>query len=123
MDDVCRVFLIGESLFIDALAQLLAGEPWIALVGMATSPEAAVTGLPAAQPHLIILAQANNQAPQSPDLILDHSPDIPIIHADLNRDYVQVITSWRVSARRDDLLSTIRAVASRQQEATVEDKG
>lgn len=115
MSDVCRVFLIGESLFIDALTQLLAAESWIALAGTAISPQVAIAALPGTRADLIILTHAGNPTLQSPDLILDRFPDIPIIYADLNRDYVQVITSQRVSARREDLLSSIRALATRQQ--------
>lgn len=122
MDEVCRVFLIGESLFIDALAQLLADESWVELTGTAISTQMAIAAFNTARPHLIIMAHMGNRTPCSPDLILDHYPDIPIIYADLNRDYVQVITSQRVSARREDLLSTIRAYAVRQQQSLLEDE-
>ena len=121
MDELCRVFLIGESLFTDALAQLLAGESWVELTGTAVSPQIAIAVFHEVRPHLIIMAHGSDQAPQSPDLLLDHCPDIPLICADLNRDYVQVITSQRVSARRDDLLSTMRALSVKQQQPPWED--
>lgn len=112
MGELCRVFYIGESLFIDALAQVLVSEPWITPAGAAPSPEAAVAELLVAQPDLVILAYAGNQPPPSPDRILELCPDTPIVLADLSRDYVQVITSQRVGARRDDLVGAIRAVAT-----------
>lgn len=46
-----------------------------------------------------------------PNTLLNQFPDIPIIKADLNQDYVQIITSRRVNARRVDLLVAIHELA------------
>jgi hypothetical protein len=110
MDETCRVFLIGDSLFVETLAPLLAAEAWVTVMGTAVSPHAALTTIDTDRPHLIILAYAGSQPAHSPDPLLDHYPDIPIICADLNHDYVQVITSRRVSARRADLLAAIAEI-------------
>jgi hypothetical protein len=123
MDEVCRVFLIGDSLFTDTLGQLLGKEAWLSIKGTAVSPQAAIvsidrailTGLPQSTPHLIILVHAGDQAAQSPDPLLEHYPDVRIICADLNRDYVQVITSHRIGARSADLLSAIADLMAQQQ--------
>ncbi|MFO7536916.1 MAG: hypothetical protein R6X32_02515 [Chloroflexota bacterium] len=115
MDETCRVFLIGDSLFVETLAQLLAAETWVTVTGTAVSPHTALTTLDADLPHLIILAYAGNQPAHSPDPLLDHYPDLPIICADLNRDYVQVITSHRVNARRADLLAAIAEIVNSKQ--------
>ncbi|MFW6070444.1 MAG: hypothetical protein ACOC9X_05300 [bacterium] len=116
MDDVCRVFLIGESLLIDVLAQLLAEESWLEVEETALSPQVAIAAVPQARPHLFIVAHAGNRPPHSPDPILDHYPGIPIIHVDLNRDYVQIITSRRVGARRTDLLAAIKELSGASSE-------
>jgi hypothetical protein len=120
MDETCRVFLIGDSLFVETLAQLLAAETWVTVTGTAVSPHAALTTIDTDRPHLIILAHtsmahAGSQPAHSPDPLLDHYPDIPIICADLNHDYVQVITSRRVSARRADLLAAIAEIVNSNQ--------
>jgi hypothetical protein len=47
------------------------------------------------------------------DRLLAAHPDLPIILADLSHDYVQVITSRRVGARRSDLLAAIAALPKR----------
>lgn len=122
MQEACRVFLIGDSLFTESLAQTLAEAEDIRVMGTAVSPQTANLPLRIAVPHLVIFAHAGSQPPQSPDPIPDDYPDIPIIYADLNRDYIQVITSHRVSARRDDLLATIRALVSERDQLTMEDK-
>lgn len=107
-------------MFIDGLTQLLVKESWVKLAGTATAPEAALDAFQSSLPHVIILVHASNQAPQSPDLLLDHYPDIPLIYADLNRDYFQVITSQCVSARRDNLLDVIRTLTVGSQSLPVE---
>jgi DNA-binding NarL/FixJ family response regulator len=119
MDETCRVFLIGDSLFVETLAQLLADESWVTVTGTAVSPEAALPTIATDQPHLIILAYAGSQPGHSPDPLLDHYADIPVICADLNHDYVQVITSRRVSARRADLLAAIAEIRRTKDELRI----
>jgi hypothetical protein len=121
MDETCRVFLIGDSLFVETLAPLLADESWVTVTGTAVSPQDAIATITTDLPHLIILAytgtaHAGSQPAHSPDPLLDHYPDIPIICADLNHDYVQVITSRRVSARRADLLAAIAEIGRTKDE-------
>jgi DNA-binding NarL/FixJ family response regulator len=108
MDKICHIFLIGDSLFTETLAQLLAGEPWIRIAGTAVSPEEALACMATAVPDLAIIAHAAEGPHESPDLLLDHYPELPLICADLNRDYVQIITSRRVGASRNDLLAAIQ---------------
>jgi DNA-binding NarL/FixJ family response regulator len=112
MDRVCHIFLIGNSLFTETLAQLLAGEAWIQVAGTAVSPDQALACMTTAVPDLVIMAHAGNGPHESLDLLLEHYPDMPLICADLNRDYVQIITSRRVGASRHDLLAAIQDLAT-----------
>lgn len=108
MDEAdCRVFLIGDSLFTDSLGQVLSESVNIEIVGTAVSPTTAVAEVPKRFPHIIIVAKASQQVQTDLQLLLSIYPAIPIIHADLNQDYVQIITSRRVHARRTDLLAMI----------------
>lgn len=120
MEEECRIFLIGDSLFTESLAQMLAAVENIQVMGTAVSPQTALLPLQTAVPHLVIIAHAGSRPPQSADPILNDYPDIPIIYADLNRDYIQVITSRRVSARLDALLATIRALVSESERRSIE---
>jgi DNA-binding NarL/FixJ family response regulator len=110
MDRVCHIFLVGDSLFAETLAQLLGGETWIQVAGTAVSPHQALACLATAVPDLVIMAHAGDGPHESPDFLLEHYPDIPLICADLNRDYVQIITSRRVGASRNALLAAIAII-------------
>lgn len=113
MEEDCRVFLIGDSLFTESLAQMLAEAKNIMVVGTAVSPTTATTAVAKAFPHIIIVANASNNIQSNFQPLLSIFPTIPLIHADLNQDYVQIITSRRVSARRTDLLAAINELSTR----------
>jgi DNA-binding NarL/FixJ family response regulator len=108
MEKAYRVFLMGDALFTESLAQMLAEAENIQVVGTAVFPfdTATETAVAQSHPQVIILAAAG-QHQNTATILLGQFPDIPIIQADLNRDYVQVITSRRVNARRTDLLAAI----------------
>lgn len=113
MDEVCRIYLIGDSLFTDTLAQMLASEAWIQIMGTAVSPQQAVSRVTAAVPHLMIVVHGSSGPHESLDLLLENYPDVPVICADLNQDYVRIITSRRISARRTELLAAIQELLRR----------
>ena len=106
-----RIFLIGDSLFTETLGQLLADAANIQVVGTAVSPSTALTAVAKAFPHIIIVAGASEHAQTNLQPLLSMFSTIPIINADLNQDYVQIITSRRVSARRTDLLAAIQELS------------
>lgn len=108
-----RILLIGDSLFTDSLVQLLADVENIELIGTAVSPTFAITAVAKAVPHIIIIANASENTETNLQPLLAMFPAILIIHADLNQDYVQIITSRRVSARRTDLLAAIQELSIR----------
>ncbi|MBX3055306.1 MAG: hypothetical protein KF770_02440 [Anaerolineae bacterium] len=110
-EDACRVFLIGDSLFTESLAQMLSEAEKVQVVGTAVFPQDNFTAVTQTHPQVIILANAG-QHQNAATALLSQFPDIPIIQADLNRDYVQVITSRRVHARRTDLLAAIHELAT-----------
>ncbi len=110
-EETCRVFLIGDSLFTESLAQMLAEAENVQVVGTAVFPLIDFTAVTKAHPHVIILADAGQHQNTATTLLAQFS-DIPIIQADLNRDYVQVITSRRVNARRNDLLAAIHELVT-----------
>lgn len=110
-EETCRVFLIGDSLFTESLAQMLAEAEKVQVVGTAVFPVNEFTAVTQSHPQVIILADAG-QHQNTATSLLTQFPDIPIIKADLNRDYVQVITSRRVNARRTDLLAAIHELVT-----------
>lgn len=116
METRSRVFLIGDSLFTESLAQLLSEAENLLVVGTAVSTTIAVTAVAKAFPHIIIVANASENTQTNLQPLLSIFPTIPIIHTDLNRDYVQIITSRRVSARRTDLLAAIGELSNQDKD-------
>jgi hypothetical protein len=121
-EERCRIFLVGHTLFTESLGQILADTENIQVVGTAVSPTQAVTAVSPTQavtavsqtlPHIIIVANISEQTQTNLQPLLALLPAIPIIHADMNQDYVQIITSRRVSARRTDLLAAINELSTR----------
>jgi chemotaxis response regulator CheB len=114
MDEECRVFIIGDSLFTDTLVQLMANTADMKVVGTAPASMLASTAVAEARPHVIIVADASEKTQDKLGSILSLFPDLPLISLDLSRDYVQVITSRRVQTRRDDLLVAIRELSAQK---------
>jgi chemotaxis response regulator CheB len=110
MEEDIRIFLIGDSLFTETLAQMLADAVQVQVVGTVIFPAWAETAVAQSQPHIIIVADAG-QHQDITNTLLNQFPNIPIIKADLNQDYVQIITSRRVNARHADLLVAIHELA------------
>ena len=106
-EEDCRIFLIGDSLFTESLGQMLAETKNLQIVGTAVSSTVAITAVAQTLPHIIIVANASEHTQTDLNSLLSLYPSLPIIHTDLNQDYVQIITSRRVRARRTDLLAAI----------------
>jgi DNA-binding NarL/FixJ family response regulator len=109
--DAPRVFVIGDSLFAETLAQLLARAGVVNVINAAPTCEAALPLLAQAPCDALVCADTGDLG--SLGLLLAAYPDLPIIRADLDTDSVQVITSRRVGARTSDLLAAIAALPKR----------
>jgi hypothetical protein len=111
--DTRTVILIGNSLFAETLAQMLAKTDLINVLACVRSPEAALPLLTTARPDAVILAEADQQLMADCGRLLVTQPDLPIISADLNTPGVQVITSHRIGTRTADLLTAIAELPKR----------
>ena len=114
MENVHRIFIVGDSLFAESLSQMLARSGAVTIIGSASSPEEAMPLLETACPDVVIVADTSDTEQVTFAPLLASHPDLPVIRADLNRDYVQIITSQRVGARRSDLLAVIAALPKRK---------
>jgi DNA-binding NarL/FixJ family response regulator len=108
-----RIFLVGDSLFTEALARTLAAAEAVEVVGAAPTPEAALPLLAAHCPDAVIVAGTGDVSPSAFGQLLAAHPDLPLIRADLTHDDVQVIISRRIGARTPDLLAAIAALPKR----------
>lgn len=114
MNEAHRVFIVGDSLFAETLAQMLTGSGVAAVAGVAPTIEQALPWLQTETPDVVIVAGPETAGPATVNPLLAANPDLSIICADLNTDYVQIITSQRISAHRADLLAAIQALPKRR---------
>ncbi len=113
-----RVFLLGRSVYAEGLIHLLAAAvDDIDIVGRAETFPEAQEALEQLQPDVIILADMilGDTTKTTLGELLTAQPDLPIIHANLSANHVQVITSQRLSARSSDLLTVIAELPARRE--------
>ena len=112
MTETHQLFIIGDSLFAETLTQLLTGATTVAVIGVAANMEEALPQVHTLQPDAVIVAATDaGQIRLGPLSAL--LPEVPIICADLQDEYVHLITSRRIGARYVDLLAAIQALPKR----------
>lgn len=114
MNERHRILIVGDSLFAETLTQMLTGSGIVEVAGVSLTLGAALSWLQTQTPDVVIVAGPETGGPASVNPLLAANPDLSIIRADLNEDYVQIITSQRISAHRADLLATIQALPKRR---------
>lgn len=109
-----RVFIVGDSLFAETLAGMLASAD-VEVIASAPTPEATLAIIKTQCPDAVIVANASadETPPATFGQFLAAFPDLPIIYADLITDNVQVIKSQQVGPRSTDLLAAIAALPRR----------
>lgn len=117
-----NVFVVGDSLFAETLIQLLGDSQTVSVIGTAPTPEDALPLLKSQSPDAVIVAVADESIVAAFAPILVANPNLPIIHADLNTNQMQVITNQSIDARVSDLLAAIAALpkldASKDEDST-----
>jgi DNA-binding NarL/FixJ family response regulator len=105
-----KVFVVGDSLFAETLAQLLGAvnSNTIKVIGCAPTLEAAAPLLKTQQPDAVIVASASELPAEALSQFLSVHPTLAILCADLGTNDVQVMTRQRVATRSDDLIKAIR---------------
>jgi hypothetical protein len=111
-----QALLIGDSLFTETCKTILAENESVTVVSTAESLPQALTTLTTNQLNLIIVAGSGDQTQAVCGPILSNYPDLPIICADLNHNYVQIITSHRIRANKTALQAAIQSLSIHPQE-------
>lgn len=101
-----RVLVIGNSLFAETLAQMLAHATGVVVVGTAPTLDTALPLIDSACPDVLILAACTSHSDGISNVLISY-PHLPILWADLDTNEVQLITSRSISARREDLLAML----------------
>lgn len=105
--DVQRLFILGSSLFAESLVQILNNESGFVVIGTAPTPEEAFPTFETEFPDAVIVAGPTEISQSILGLLLTTYPDLPIIWADPNAEYMQVVNSQRVGANPSDLLAVL----------------
>jgi DNA-binding NarL/FixJ family response regulator len=114
MNERHRILIVGDSLFAETLAQLLTGSGIAEVAGVVPTLDQALSWLQTATPDVVIVASPETGGAAIVNPLLAAHPDLSIIRADLSEDYVQMITSQRISAHRAGLLAAIQALPKRR---------
>jgi DNA-binding NarL/FixJ family response regulator len=111
---VHRVFVVGDSLFAESVAELLGHSPALVVVGVAATVAAALAHLDDSQPDLVIVLSSGTGSGTDHGPLLSRYPDLPILRADLNVNDLRIFRSQRVEARLADLMAAIQALPTRR---------
>jgi hypothetical protein len=112
-----KAFIVGSSLFAETVERVLSGqaEPkTVMVVGRCPTLEEAMRQIPLDEPDVVIVADVDQPGFTIFGPLLALFPDLPILHADLNTNYVQLITSRSVHADRVDLVNAIVSLPKRR---------
>jgi len=112
--EIRRVFIIGDTLFAETLAKLLAADVTIRVTGTASSLDEALPQLEPYHPDAVIVAGVE----RVPDAVfarfLAEYPEISILCTDLSTNDVQIVINQRISVHNSsDLLAIIAALPKR----------
>jgi len=109
-----RILIAGDTLFTETLAQLLANDPSVELVGVAPDLETARQILDAHCPDALIYTGQPGEMETPLARLLSSYPDLPVLCTDLSANAIQVIVSRRISVHSsNDLMDAITALPKR----------
>jgi chemotaxis response regulator CheB len=110
---VKKVFVVGDSLFAETLIEIFGQSDNVVVIGTAPTIEDSLSLLEGKFPDAVIVAVADENVTAAFTPILIANPNLPIIHADINTNQVQVITNEPIDAHVSDLLAAIAGLPER----------
>lgn len=113
-EPVHTVFIVGDSLFAEAIAQLLGHTRAVQVVGAAATLDDALALLPLQMPDLVLVLTGSGEVHLDLCPLLAAYPDLPILRADLNAVDLRIISSRRVGTRTADLMAAIQSLPTRR---------
>lgn len=109
-----RIFIIGDTLFAETLAKLLAVDARIQVSGTANTLDDALPQLEPCHPDAVIVAGVNRVPDAAFARFLVECPEMSILCTDLGTNDVQIVLNQRVSVHNSsDLLAIIAALPRR----------
>jgi hypothetical protein len=113
-EPVHTVFIVGDSLFAEAMAHLLGHLDAVKVVGVAAGIDDALVQLPEYLPDMILFLHSTQDSQQDLCPLLAAYPDIPILRAGLDAAELRIISSRRLGTQTADLLAAIQSLPSRR---------
>ena len=112
--EMSRVFIVGDTLFAETLAKMLATDGTVQVIGTASSLEAALPQLKLCHPDAVIVAGVERVPDAAFARFLVENPEISILCTDLGTNDVQIVVNQRISVHTtSDLLAIIAALPKR----------
>ena len=106
-----RVLIVGDTLFAETLAQLLARDESIQVAGNVSTLQDALPALRASRLDAVIVAGVDRLPESALSDLLSIHPEVSIICLDLCANDIQVIVNQRLSVRSTgDLLAVIASL-------------
>jgi ActR/RegA family two-component response regulator len=99
-----KALIIGDSLFAEAVAQLLR-QHHFAITTAATVSEGLQCVADLSPDLAIVIGKGEDLC-----FLLDSCPDLPVLHVELNADDLRLIRSQRIHPRVEDLLTAIQSL-------------
>ncbi|MCS6844440.1 MAG: hypothetical protein NZ528_09010 [Caldilineales bacterium] len=109
---VHKVFIIGGSLFAEAVMAWLRQHEMIAVVGVASDAAQALKHIPVTQPDVILALAEDGTGVMDLCPLLAAHPDLPIVRASLLTDELSLIRHRRIGRHTADLLAVIQDLPS-----------
>jgi DNA-binding NarL/FixJ family response regulator len=111
--DSHTVLIIGDSLFAETLTATLTKSAQVVVQASVPSLEGALAEMARQMPDIVLIASANEMGVGAAGRLLAHYPNLAIIHAGLDMDNVQVITSQAIGRGTADLINAIAKLPHR----------
>ncbi len=111
---VHRVLIVGDSLFAEAVGQLLGHNQAMEVTGIAMSIAEALAQLARTLPDVVLVLNSGPERRLDPCPLLVAYPDLPILYADLSGANFRILRSQPIGTRAADLLAAIQALPIRR---------
>jgi len=108
--DGIRVFLIGNTLLAESVAQMLQASGAFNAVERFETLSVVMASIQISPPDILILADVDTTASQGETSFLLIYPDIPVICIDSDNTYMKLITTIHIPASSSNLIETIATV-------------